>query len=204
MLKDKSIVEFNEMLASSSAVPGGGGVSALVGSLACSLSVMVGCLTVGKKKYANNEEEMKQLMSQANELKDELISLIDEDGIAFEPLSKAYSLPKDQKDRDEILEKCLANAAKVPLKIVRSCCKCIELNSRVAKIGSSIAISDAGCSSILAYSALKAASLNVFVNTRLMKNKEVANKMNNEVKELLDKYCPLALETYKEVYERLV
>ncbi len=204
MLKDKSIVEFNEMLASSSAVPGGGGVSALVGSLACSLSVMVGCLTVGKKKYADSEEEMKQLMSQASTLKDELLSLIDEDGIAFEPLSKAYSLSKDQENRDEILEKCLVDAANVPLKIVRSCCKCIEITSRVTKIGSAIAISDAGCSATLARSALQAASLNVFVNTRLMKDKKVANIMNKEVHDLLDKYIPITEETYKEVYERLV
>ncbi len=204
MLKDKSIVEFNEMLASASAIPGGGGVSALVGTLACSLSIMVGCLTVGKKKYAANEEQMKQLMLQINELKDELISLIDEDGIAFEPLSKAYSLPKDQENRDEILEKCLLDAANVPLKIVKACCKCIELNSIVAKIGSSIAISDAGCSSILAYSALKAASLNVFVNTRLMKNKEVATTINKQTHDLLVKYIPIAEETYNKVYERLV
>ena len=81
--------EFVDVLGSKAPVPGGGGASALVGAVGTALGNMVGALTVGKKKYADVEEEMKELMAKATTLQDELLHLIERDAEVFEPLSKA-------------------------------------------------------------------------------------------------------------------
>lgn len=203
MLADKSLIEFNAALASASAVPGGGGASALVGALGMGLGIMVGSLTVGKKKYAAYEAELHALMEKAQALQSELIALIDEDAKAFEPLSRAYALPKDAENRAEVMEACLMQAASVPLEIVRLSCAAIELNARFAQIGSVLAVSDAGCGAALCRAALEAAALNVFVNTRLMADRAQASALDARVQAALDKYCPLADEAYSDVKRRL-
>ena len=109
-LYKESCEKFTELLASPAAVPGGGGASALVGAIGIALGDMVGELTVGKKKYADVEEEIKALMVKAQDLRVKLLACIDHDAEAFEPLSKAYGIPKDDPTRDEVLEKCLHEA----------------------------------------------------------------------------------------------
>lgn len=204
MLVNSSIAEFSDALASSEAVPGGGGVSALAGALGAGLGIMVGCLTVGKKKYAQTEPEMRALMRRADELKARLLALIDEDAEAFAPLSRAYAMPKDAPDRDAVMEKCLADAAAAPLEIVRLSCEAIALMEGFAANGSVLAVSDAGCGAALCRAALEAAALNVFVNTRLMKDRSRADEMNNYVNGCLGTYLPQAEQTYNAVRRRLV
>lgn len=203
MLKDQTISEFASSLASASAVPGGGGVSALTAALGTGLGIMVGCLTVGKAKYAPVEAEVKGLMERARTILDCFISLIDADAAAFEPLSHAYSLPKSAPGRDGIMEKCLVDAAGAPLEIVRICGEAIELAGRFAEIGSTLAVSDAGCAAVFCKAALEGAALNVFVNTRLMKDRRRAEEMNDEVTRCLEKYVPLADRIYETVKGKL-
>lgn len=202
-MQEMTINEFNTLLASAAAVPGGGGVSALVGALGTGLGVMVGCLTIGKKKYAENEAEMQRLTDEARKVQERLLELVDEDAKCFEPLSKAYSLPKDAPGREERMENCLASAASAPMEIAEMSCRAIELTERFAALGSSLAVSDAGCAAALCGAALRSAALNVYVNTRLMKNREKAEEMNGKVREMLDTYIPMAEETYRSVAERL-
>ena len=114
---DKSVTEFTELLASKAPVPGGGGASALVGAIGIALGDMVGELTVGKKKYADVEEDVKALMAKAQDLRVRLLDCVKKDAEAFEPLSKAYGIPKDNPSRDEVMEKCLRDAAAAPLEI---------------------------------------------------------------------------------------
>ena len=90
--------EFVEVLASKAPVPGGGGASALVGAIGTALGNMVGSLTVGKKKYADVEEEMWELKKKADELQKELLHLIERDAEVFEPLSKAYGMPRETEE----------------------------------------------------------------------------------------------------------
>ena len=90
--------EFVDVLGSKAPVPGGGGASALVGAVGTALGNMVGALTVGKKKYADVEEEMKELMAKATTLQDELLHLIERDAEVFEPLSKAYGMPRETEE----------------------------------------------------------------------------------------------------------
>lgn len=202
-MENKTLKEFTEITSSKDPVPGGGGVSGLVGSLAASLSGMVTSLTTGKKKYAEYEEEICSIMEKANELRIKLLESINKDAEAFYPLSKAYSLDKEDPNRDTILETCLKDAANSPFEILKLTCKVIELDERLAVIGSKLAISDAATSVMLAHGALYGAFINVVVNTRLMKDISYAEKLESEAKGLLDEYSSRAQSCYKEVLRRL-
>lgn len=198
-----SLEHFAADLASSSPTPGGGGAAALAGALAAALGNMVGNLTIGKKKYAQNEPRLKQLDAMAERLRGQLLQQIDADAEAFEPLSKAYSIPKDQEGRDETLEQCLHQAAEPPMQILRLSCNVIQLVQEYAELGSKLMISDAGCAASLAKSAVQCAALNVYVNTRLMKDKKYADSLMEEVKVRMDRYLPAADDVYQTILEAL-
>jgi len=204
---DKSCREFIAELASKAPVPGGGGASALVGAIGTALGNMVGSLTVGKKKYADVEADIVSLMDRANKLMDELMKLVDRDAEAFEPLSKAYGMPKDTEEqraeKDRVMEKCLRDACSVPMEIMEKCCEAIELQAEFAAKGSSLAISDAGVGVIFCKAALQGASLNVFINTSSMKDRDYAEKLNARAVEMLEKYTAIADDVFNGVYNRL-
>ncbi len=199
---DKSVTEFTELLASKAAVPGGGGASALVGAIGIALGDMVGELTVGKKKYADVEEDVKALMVKAQDLRVRLLACVNKDAEAFEPLSKAYGIPKDDPSRDGIMEKCLRDAAAAPLEILDLCCEAIELQREFAAKGSVLAVSDAATGVVFCWSAMYGAAVNVKVNTKAMKDKEYAAKINAHVDEQMAKYWPIAEKVYEDVYGR--
>ena len=197
------INEFTEVLSSKAPVPGGGGASALVGAVGTSLASMVGNLTVGKKKYADVEDQVIKLMEQAEVLRLELLRLIDADAEAFEPLSRAYAIPKEDPTRDEVMERVLKDACAVPMDIMRTVAKVIEIHKQMGAIGSALAISDVGVGVVCCKAALKGASLNVFINTKSMKDREYAFQIEQEADALLEKYCLLADEVYDAVLARL-
>ncbi len=203
MFENTKINEFTELLASPSSVPGGGGASALVGAIGIALGDMVGELTVGKKKYADVEEEIKDLMAKAQDLRVKLLECVEKDAVAFEPLSKAYGIPKDEPGRDEILEKCLRDAAAVPLEIFNLACEALEIMAEFGKKGSHLMISDAATGAEMLRGALKGAAVNVRVNTRLMKDREYAESIDREVDEKLQKYSSYADEIFDMVYNNL-
>ncbi|MGI6217940.1 MAG: cyclodeaminase/cyclohydrolase family protein [Coriobacteriales bacterium] len=200
---DKDVRSFTDVLSTKAPVPGGGGASALVGAVGIALGNMVGDLTVGKPKYADVEDEVKGLMKQCEEVRANLLSLIDADAEAFEPLSKAYGIPKDDPTRDEVMEKALRVACDVPMDIMREVGKAIDLLERMGQIGTAIAISDVGVGATCCKAAIKGASLNVFINTKSMKDKDYAKKLEDEANALLDKYCAKADEVYDAVFARI-
>ena len=201
-LLDCSITDFTEQLASPAPVPGGGGASALVGAIGVALGGMVGELTVGKKKYADVEDELRALMARAQELRVKLLSCVEKDAALFEPLSRAYSIPKDDPTRDTVMEKCLRDAASAPLEIFDLCCECIELQRAFADKGSKLVISDAATGVVLCWSAMYGAAVNVKVNTKLMKDRACAEKINAHIDEGMAKYWPIAEKVYEDVYQR--
>ena len=138
---DMPVSEFTAALASSSPAPGGGGASALAAALGAALACMVGNLTVGKKKYAENEPRLRELIAEAQSLRERLLTLVDADAEAFLPLAEAYRLPKDAPDRGAVMEKCLADAAAVPMEILELSCRVIALQEEFAALGSSLAVS---------------------------------------------------------------
>lgn len=200
---DKSCTEFVTELASKSAVPGGGGASALVGAVGVALGSMVGSLTVGKKKFADVEEEILSLMEKANAIQDELLRLVDEDAVVFEPLSKAYGIPKDDPTREQVMEDALKLACTVPMDIMRLSARAIELHDEFAQKGSRLALSDAGVGVIFCKAAMQGASLNVFINTGFMTDKDYANSINAEANAMLSKYCAFADSVYNYVKENI-
>ena len=201
-LLNGSVKSFTEVLASKAAVPGGGGASALVGAIGVALGNMVGALTVGKKKYADVEEDIKALMVKGDELRERLLECINKDAVAFEPQSKSYGIPKDDPTRDEVMEKCLHDAAQVPLEILRLCCEVIELQVDFAAKGSALAVSDAGTGVVIAKAALQGAAINVKVNTKSMKDREYAASIDRQVDERMEKYGKMADEVFEKVYGR--
>ena len=195
-LVDKTVTVFSEELASSAPVPGGGGASALVGAIGIALGDMVGELTVGKKKYADVEEEVRELMVRAQALRERFLTLIDGDAEAFAPLAKAYGIPKDDPNRAEIMENALKVACGVPMDIMRACGEALDIIAEFAAKGSKLAISDAGCGAILCKAAMQAASLNVFINTKSMKDRACAESLENEANALLEKYTAMGDEIF--------
>lgn len=111
---EQSCQGFLDALASKAPVPGGGGASALAGALGAALATMVGNYTVGKKKYAHVEEDVRRLMADAEEIRAQLLAQVDADAAAFEPLSRAYAIPKDDPSREAVMEQCLRDAAGRP------------------------------------------------------------------------------------------
>ena len=200
---EKNIDKFLAELASSAPTPGGGGAAALCGALGIALGNMVGSLTLGKKKYAEVQEDIAELNAKAEALRAGFVALVDADAEAFAPLSRAYSIPKDDPARDEIMEPALLKAAEAPLEIMRKCAEALDLISGYAAKGSALAISDAGCAAALCGAAMEAAALNVKINTKSMKNRAVADSINAEMNELLQKYFALSQEIYNDVSGRL-
>ena len=197
-----SITEFTESLASKSSVPGGGGAAALAGSIGIALGDMVGEFTVGKKKYVTVEPEIRDMMKKAQDLRVKLLACIEKDAIAFEPLSKAYGIPKADPGRDDIMENCLWDAAQVPMEILRLCCEAIDVIAVFAEKGSVIVLSDAACGAAICRGALQSAAVNVRINTRSMKNREAAEKLNAELEERLAAYGQKAEEIYRQLYSQ--
>lgn len=203
MLTEKSCIEFAEVLASSEPVPGGGGASALVGALGISLGSMVGNLTLGRKKYMDVQEDIKIILEKAQLLRNELLSLVEKDAEVFEPLSKAYGLPKNTEEevstRNRIMEDALRLACSVPLEIMEKSMDTIILHEELAVKGTKLAISDVGVGVLFCKSALMGASLNVFINTKLMKDRKYADQINAKADELLKKGIERADKVYSDV-----
>ncbi len=195
----ESCRNFVEVLASNAPAPGGGGAAALVGALGTALGNMVGSLTVGKKKYADVEEEIVALKAKCDALQKELLDQVEADDKGFVPLAKAYGIPKDDPNRDQILEDATITACAVPMHIMELCCEAIDYIAVFAAKGSRLAVSDAGCGAVCCKAALQAASLNVFINTKSLKNRDVAEEMNCKANQMLTKYCQLADEIFNEV-----
>ena len=194
-----SCTEFVTVLASNAPVPGGGGASALVGAIGTALGNMVGSLTVGKKKYADVEEEIIALKARCDRLQKDLLAQIAAAAKGFEPLAKAYGIPKDDPARDQVLEEATITACAVPVKIMELCCEALDAIQVFAEKGSRLAVSDAGCGAVCVKAALQAASLNVFINTKTLKNRALAEEMNAKCLGMLEKYCALADEIFETV-----
>ena len=191
--------KFVEVLASDAPAPGGGGAAALVGAIGTALGNMVGSLTVGKKKYADVQDEIIDLKAKCDALQKELLDQVEADEVNFLPLAKAYGIPKDDPNRDQIMEEAIIIACSVPMKIMELCCQAIEYIAVFAAKGSRLAVSNAGCGAVCCKAALQAASLNVFINTKTLKNREVAEQMNAKANAMMDKYCAMADEIFNEV-----
>lgn len=207
MMLEQKTTEFLDALSSSAPVPGGGGASAAVGAFASALGMMVTNLTIGKKKYIDVEAEMEDVRSRLESLRQELVGLTDRDAEAFEPLAKAYGLPKEteeqRSEKERVMEKALYEASVVPLQIMKTVFRVMEDLEVLGEKGSRLAVSDVGVAVLFARAALEGASLNIYINTRLMKNREQAERLNKESDELIAEAGRLQEKIYTGVLAKI-
>lgn len=185
-LTDRSCGDFAQVLASKESVPGGGGAAALAGALGVALCQMAGNFTLGKKKYADVQEDIERNLNEAETLRIRLVDLVEEDAKAFFPLSKAYSIPKDDPNREKILEEATLNACKAPMEMLETLNRAMELLEEMLSIGTKMLVSDVGCGAILCKAAMESAAMNVFINTGSLKDREMANRLETRADELLE------------------
>ena len=206
-MMEQSCTQFLAELAGKAPVPGGGGAAALVGAAGVALGNMVGCLTTGKKKYAAVEADIQALNARAEALRRELEALVQADAEAFAPLAAAYGLPKDTPaqaaHKAAVLDAALNTACAVPLEIMQKCAEGIVLVEEHAAKGSVLAVSDAGCAAALCKAALQSASLNVFINTKLMTDRPRADALDAQADALLNEYVPRADAVFASVTNKL-
>ena len=181
---------FIEDLASAAPTPGGGGASAYAGALSAALASMVGNLTVGKKTYADVEDEVRASLGRLEELRARLVALVDEDARAFEPLSATYRMPKNTDEeraaRHDAMQTALAGACEVPLDIMRTVGAVVDEIDFLAHSGSKLARSDAGVAAAFARAAIEGASLNILINAASMEDEDRASFFRGEALALVE------------------
>ena len=207
MIKEQVIEGFVEELSSKKPVPGGGGASAMAGALGTALGLMVGNLTVGKKRYAAVEAEVYERMTELTELQKEMFILADEDTRVFAPLAAAYSLPsgteEEKAHKEAVMEENLRAASLVPLQIMAAAEKCISHLEFLEANGSVMAVSDVGVAVQFIRTALTGAVMNVYINTKSMKQRDEAKKINQKAEKLLEEGTKRADLVYEKVLSRL-
>lgn len=207
MMTDMNMKTFLDELSSSSPVPGGGGACGYVAAIGMSLGTMVANLTTGKKKYAEYQEEIEKMITDTAKLTDELAECMDKDAASFKPLADAYGLPKNTPEeiahKEEVMEKALVVASEAPLAMMEKILEAMMLLDRLSVIGSRIALSDVGVGIKLCEAAMNGASLNVYINTGMMKDKSLADKLNSKADDLIKRSGELAQITYERVLKEI-
>ena len=188
-IKDTAIEPFLDQLASSAATPGGGSAAAIIGAMGAALVSMVCNLTIGKKKYADVEGELKDVLAKTEALRKRLTGMIQDDVKAFDAVMGAYGMPRetdaDKAARDKAIQAALKLATEVPLACARAAREVIDLAAIASDKGNLNVISDAGVGVLAGYAALRSAALNVFTNARMITDKTFAEAKLKELNQLL-------------------
>jgi formiminotetrahydrofolate cyclodeaminase len=200
MTKNNTIAKFLDELASEQPTPGGGGAAAIMGAVGAALVSMVANLTIGKKNYEAFDAELKATNAAAEKVRAELTAAIDEDVVAFNGVMGAYGLPRgtdeEKAARAAAIQAALKQATDAPLRAVKACHEVIKLSAVVAEKGNVNVISDAGVAVLAANAGLRSAALNVYINTKSIKDREFAEIRLGEVNALTE----LAALKTEEVY----
>ncbi|QUH30824.1 cyclodeaminase/cyclohydrolase family protein [Vallitalea guaymasensis] len=185
MLIDKSVSQFLDATASNDPVPGGGSIAASSGATAAALVEMVANLTIGKKKYEDVNDEMKEISKKANDLRQQLLKYIDIDSEAFNRVMNAYKLPKDTEEQKIVRKMTIQNAMKyaasVPLEVAKKSYDIMELSMRVVESGNKNAVTDGAVSAMMARTAVLSAIYNVKINLSSIKDNIYVEKVDSEV-----------------------
>ena len=207
MIKDQSIQVFLNELASKASTPGGGSAAAIMGAMGAALVSMVCNLTIGKKNYAEVEEELKSVLARAEAVRERLTDMIRADIEVFDQVMGAYGLPKDTEEqkaaRSHAIQVALKAATEVPLDCARACLEIIKLSQIVAEKGNLNVISDAGVGALAAYAALRSAALNVYINAKGIKDEAFAKARLAELEKILEGTDTLTESIYQRVSGKL-
>jgi len=206
-LVSMKVNNFLSELASNSPAPGGGSVAALAGSLGAALSSMVCNLTIGKEKYADVQSEIKDTLKKSEQLRKELIKLIDEDTEAFNDVMKAFKMPKETEEqknkRSKAIQEGYKTAAKIPLKTARTCEKILDVALIAAEKGNQNSITDSAVSALMANAGVQSAILNVEINLGSIKHEDFVNKISKELETIKKNSNKKAKEIVEIVYKKL-
>ena len=206
-IKNLSVNEFLDKLASHDATPGGGSAAAVMGAQSAALTSMVCQLTIGKAQYAGVEQDMQDLLSQSEALRHRLTAMIQEDVEVFDQLMACYRLPKNSDEektaRSAKIQAVLKQATQVPLDCAKACAEAIRLSQIAAEKGSLGVISDAGVAVMAAYAGLKSAALNVYINIGSLKDQAFAQQKQQELEAILSSADVKTVEIYQVVKDKL-
>lgn len=206
-LQEQTLLEFAEALGSSAPTPGGGGASALTGALAAALAEMVAQLTVGRAKFQAAEAAAKQVLSRAQEIRAEMLRLIDADAQAYGTVKAAYSLPKATQEqratRDTALQRALIAAMQPPLDIMDLAAESVVLAGEIATVGNPTVASDAGCAAVLGDAAARAAALNIMANLVPLKDCPEKAEAAERIRRMRGRITALRLQALTRVFERM-
>ena len=201
MSQQQPIQQFLDDLASSASTPGGGGAAALSGAMGAALVSMVCNLTIGKKKYAEVEPQMKELLEQTEQLRSQLTALIADDVAAFNSVMDAYRLPKatdeEKSARTAAIQEASKQATIIPLQAAQACAKVIELAKPAAKMGNSNVVSDVGAAVTAAQSGLKTSALNMLINLGTITDEAFVTEHRGKLDQIIEASEPLAQEVYE-------
>ena len=188
-LTELKSTDFLTALASSAPAPGGGSGAAMAGALAAALASMVANLTIGKEKFAQQEPEVKELLDEAEEVRQTLLQLVEDDAAVFNSFMACYKLPKGTEEektaRTQAIRQAAKQAAEVPLAIAKASYRALQLAQRLVCIGNPGVITDGACSALLARAALRCAEYNVRINLGLTKDEEYNRQVKAELNFLL-------------------
>ncbi len=200
-LANKTCIEFTKLLSSKSAVPGGGGTAALVGAFGTALGGMVCNLTIGKKKYARYEDELKEILSKILEIQESFLNMVDEDAENFLPLSKAYGMPsgtkKEKEEKNKVLQENLKIACETPINIMRTSFEAIKLHENLLDKASTLVVSDIGVGVQCLKSALISGHMNVVVNINMINDGQFVSETRDEINILLCEGSKIADRVYE-------
>ena len=187
-LKDLTIEEFAKVTASDAPAPGGGSVAAAAGSLAAAHAEMVANLTIGKEKYAEAENEMRELAEKGQAIREKLIADIQRDSSSFNLYMAALRMPKDTEEekaaRREAMQRGLKEAAVVPLSVAETAAEIFPLAEAAVARGNANAVTDGLVSAMMARTAVLSALLNVKINLNSIKDEAFRADMEKQVKGL--------------------
>jgi len=207
MLNDKTVTEFTCLLASDAPAPGGGSTVALMGALGASLTAMVAALTVGRSKYAANQTQMEQVLAEAERLRVEFLTLMDEDTDAFNQVTAAFALPKDSEQeklaRTEAIQAALRACTETPYKTMCASLQALRLIETALEGYNTNAASDLGVAALGLGAAMRGAWLNVLINLGSITDTDFAARYRAEGEAVFADALPLSEKVYQTIIESL-
>ena len=202
---DMSMTEFAEELASKKSMPGGGSVAAYALTLSNSLASMVANFTTGKKKYAKFEDDIQNILKKTEVISQRAIAMVDEDAEAFLPLAAVYKMPSESEDekrsKDIEMQKCLKNAAIVPMNLLRLSLEVLDLHEELLIKGSKMLISDVGVGVQMLRASALSTKLNVLINIKDIRDCEFVEKISSEMDKLVKEITERCDKIYGGVLE---
>ena len=197
---------FLDALAAASPTPGGGSAAAHAGAMGAALVAMVARLTLGKKKYAAVEDQMNEILNQAERLRRELTGAVEQDSAAFKGVLAAFKLPKETPDqktaRLSAIESATLVAAQVPLSVAREAVSVMALAERTVALGNLNAISDGASAAAMARAALACAGYNVRINLAGLADRTAGEDLLSQLLALEEKAVALEKKVRKSIQER--